>query len=263
MVEQPRDLDHIARSVRRSVLNMVHRGKAAHLASALSCVDLLVAAYWGPYTEEDSIIFSKGHAVSALYGTLAERGVFPMEWLEEFNHDGGRLPEQPSPGSVPGIEFAAGSLGHGLPFGLGVVLGSRIQKRLDKRVLVVMSDGECQEGSVWEAAMLAPKHGCGRLTVIIDKNGWQATGRTQEITGLDPLPAKWEAFGWKTVELGGHDYPALTEALNQAYLETDRPTAIIANTVKGRGVSFMEDDNNWHYRVPNAQELEMALAELA
>jgi len=242
---------------------MVHRGKAAHLASALSCVDLLVAAYWGPYKPEDSVIFSKGHAVSAFYATLAERGVFPREWLAEFNQDGGRLPEQPSPGSVPGLEFAAGSLGHGLPFGLGIALGSRILGRSAKRVLVVMSDGECQEGSVWEAAMLAPKQKVGRLTAVIDKNGWQATARTSEVTNLDPLADKWRAFGWHAVEVDGHDLEALGRAYREAYDRTEQPTAIVANTIKGCGVSFMQDDNNWHYRVPNDKELAAALAELA
>lgn len=242
---------------------MVHKGRSAHLASALSCVDILVAAYWGPYSKKDSVIFSKGHAVSAFYATLAQRDFFPMEWLEEFNIDGGRLPEQPSPGSIPGMEFAAGSLGHGLPFGLGIVLAGRIKGETDKRVLVVMSDGECQEGSVWEAAMLAPHKGCGRLTVVVDKNTWQATGRTADITGLDPLADKWRAFGWKTVEVEGHDHEGLSAALKDAYEEAERPTAVIAHTVKGKGVSFMEDDNNWHYRVPNDEELEKALAELA
>lgn len=242
---------------------MVHRGKAAHLASALSSVDLLVASMWGPYSSKDSIIFSKGHAVSAFYSALAERGYFPKEWLEEFNVDGGRLPEQPSPGSVPGMEFAAGSLGHGLPYGLGIALGSRIVGNHDKRVLVVMSDGECEEGSVWEAAMFAPHRECGRLTVVIDKNKWQATGRTAEVTGLDPLSEKWKAFGWRAVDVDGHDLEALSEAFHEAYRQESQPTAIIAHTIKGRGVSFMEDDNNWHYRVPNSEELEKALAELS
>lgn len=241
---------------------MVHRGKAAHLASALSCVDLLVAAYWGPYRREDSIIFSKGHAVSAFYATLAARGYFPQEWLQEFNQDGGRLPEQPSPGSVPGLEFAAGSLGHGLPFGLGIALASRIRAQEDKRVLVLMSDGECQEGSVWEAAMLAGFKRVGRLTAIIDKNGWQATARTCEVTNLDPLADKWRAFGWHATEVDGHDLTALIRAYEEAYQRPDQPSVIVANTIKGRGVSFMQDDNNWHYRVPNDRELAAALAEL-
>ena len=258
-----KDLEPISREVRRNVLRMVHRGKAAHLASALSCVDLLVCAMWGPYTTKDSIIFSKGHAVSAFYSALAERGYFPKDLLEEFNVDGGRLPEQPSPGSVPGMEFAAGSLGHGLPYGLGIALGSRVLGNHDKRVLVVMSDGECEEGSVWEAAMFAPHQKCGRLAVIIDKNKWQATGRTAEVTGLDPLSDKWRAFGWNAVDVDGHDHQAVSVALEDAYRQESQPTAIVAHTVKGKGVSFMEDDNNWHYRVPNSAELEKALAELS
>ncbi len=264
-------LQETSRAIRASVLRLVHDGRAAHLASALSVVDLLVGAYWGPYglgpeqvgvLARDTLIFSKGHAVSALYATLSLRGYFPAEWLQEFNRDGGRLPEQPSPGSVPGLEFAAGSLGHGLPVGVGLVLGSRILGLTDKRVLVVMSDGECQEGSVWEAAMLASKQGCGRLCTVIDHNHWQATGRTSEFVGLEPLAPKWAAFGWSVHEIDGHDHVALGQAYAEAYLEQDRPTAIVAHTTKGKGVSFMEEDNNWHYRVPTAQELQSALAEL-
>ena len=264
-------MTHTGNILRGHILRMVHAGKAAHLASALSVADILVGAYWGPYQIDpsqpkdparDVIIFSKGHAVSALYAALAERGFIPREWLKEFNVDGGCLPEQPAPGAIPGLEFAAGSLGHGLPFGVGVTLGSRRLGLGSKRVLVVMSDGECQEGSVWEAAMLAPKQDCGRLCVVIDHNHWQATGRTSEFTGLEPLAPKWAAFGWKVHEVDGHDLAALSQAYQDAYKQESQPTAIIAHTVKGKGVSFMEDDNNWHYRVPNASELARALGEL-
>lgn len=264
------NLVEASRQVRRHILRMVHRGEAGHLASALSVTDILVSAYWGPYkplpasnAERDFIVFSKGHAVSALYAVLALKGVFPENWLDEFNVNGGKLPEQPAPGVIPGIEFATGSLGHGLAFAMGAMLAARIKKQPERRALVVMSDGECEEGSVWEAAMLAGHRRLNRLTAVIDKNGWQATGRTVDITGLDPLGDKWRAFGWEVSEVDGHDLEQLSEAMQRAYHSSERPYCIVANTVKGKGVSFMEDDNNWHYRVPNSQELESALRELA
>lgn len=246
---------------------MSHAAATAHLASSLSVVDLLVAAFSHlelkgvnlSNPDRNRLILSKGHAVSALYALLAESGYFPVEWLQDFNKDGGRLPEQPSPRCVPGIELATGSLGHGLSVGLGLALGFRIRGR-DRQVVVVLSDGECQEGSVWEAAMMAGHQGLTHLTALIDHNKWQATGRTNEFVGLEPLAPKWEAFGWQTVEVDGHDLGQLRDAL--AHRDQRRPTAIVAHTVKGKGVSFMEDDNNWHYRSPNATELVQALAEL-
>ena len=171
---------------------MSHAAGTPHLASALSCVDILVAAYWNvlrvdPSKPDDSnrdrFILSKGHAVSALYASLATRGFFPEAWLDTFANHGSCLPEQPAPGCAPGVELATGSLGHGLPVGLGMIQAARIQKR-DHRVFVLMSDGECNEGSVWEAALFAPNHNSERLTVIIDYNKWQATGRSNEVMAL-------------------------------------------------------------------------------
>lgn len=198
--------------------------------------------------------------MSALYATLAERGFFPCAELEHYNEERRHLPEQPSPGCIPGVEWATGSLGHGLPVGLGMALAAKISGK-SYRVFVVMSDGECQEGSVWEAAMFAPQHLGGGLVVIVDYNRWQATGRSNQIMGLSPLAAKWTAFGWDSVEVDGHNLQALSEALAQA-CRSSKPFAIIAHTIKGRGVSFMEDDNNWHYRSPSADEVRAAASEL-
>lgn len=260
-------LEGISRRVRALAVEMSHRAQTPHLASALSCVDILVAAYWRVLRldparpddpERDRLIFSKGHAVTALYAVLALRGFFPEEWLLDFARDGGRLAEQPSPGCAPGVELATGSLGHGLPVGAGLALAGRIQG-FKRRVLVVMSDGECQEGSVWEAALFAPAQRLSNLTVVVDYNKWQATGRSNEVMALDPLKRKWESFGWDATEVDGHDLGALVRALSRT---GDRPTAVVAHTVKGKGVSFMQDDNNWHYRSPSAEELARAKAEL-
>ena len=248
---------------------MSHDGQAPHLGSALSCVDILTAIYWSaaavtPESAElpdrDRVILSKGHAAAALYATLAERGFFARELLNTYAQDGSRLPEQMSPGCVPGVEAATGSLGHGLSLGLGIALAGRIQHR-NYRVWVVLSDGECNEGSVWEAAMFASAQRLDRVTAIIDYNRWQATGRSDEILQLQPLDEKWRAFGWSVQIVDGHDPTALVAAL--APNDTGAlPRAIVARTIKGRGVSFMEDDNNWHYRIPNEDEVRRAQAEL-
>lgn len=263
-------LADIARRVRGRVIEMSHAARTPHLASALSCVDILVAAYWGALRidpgdpknpERDRLILSKGHAATALYATLAHRGFFPEALLDTFAHAGGALAEQPSPDCVAGVELATGSLGHGLPVALGMSLAGRMQGRR-YRVFVVMSDGECNEGAVWEAAMFAPAHGLDRITVIVDFNRWQATGRSEETMALQPLKEKWRAFGWSAYEADGHDLPALVARLQNTPDGSDRPVAVVAHTIKGKGVSFMEDDNNWHYRVPTADEVTRARVEL-
>lgn len=264
------ELQARARRIRARLVQLSHDAGTPHLGSALSCVDLLVAAYWGfisidanavDAVDRDRLIFSKGHAASALYATLAERGFFSDEALATFGQNGSSLSEQMSPGCAPGIEAATGSLGHGLSMGLGMALAGRIQNQA-YRVCVILSDGECNEGTVWEAAMFAAARRVGNLVAIVDFNGWQATGRTDDIMSLSPLREKWEAFGWNACEVDGHDLENLLEALQNAPATTGKPTAIIARTVKGQGVSFMEDDNNWHYRIPNDDELGAALAEL-
>jgi len=209
----------------------------------------------------DRLILSKGHAATALYAMLAHRGFFPLALLDTFAEPGSTLAEQPSPHCAPGVELATGSLGHGLSVGLGVALAGRIQGR-SYRVVVVMSDGECEEGTVWEAALFAPIHKLDNVTAIIDYNKWQATGRSNEIMNLSPFRQKWEAFGWNACEVDGHDLNALVTALKQKPDGSGKPMAIIAHTVKGKGVSFMQDDNNWHYRSPNADELQKARQEL-
>lgn len=262
------DLEARAREIRFRLIRMSHEAQSAHLAGALSCVDLLVALYWrilridpAQYSDpqRDRLVFSKGHAVSALYATLAKLGFFPEENLTRYNRHGASLPEQPCPDMTPGVEWATGSLGHGLGVGLGMALASAIQQN-PHATFVLMSDGECQEGSVWEAAMLAPKLNAAPLTVLVDFNGWQATGRSRDIMQMEPLAEKWTSFGWDACEIDGHSLPEILAALEKP--RDRRPRAIIARTIKGKGASFIEDDNNWHYRSPSAEEVEKAAIEL-
>ena len=269
MNTSPKQRDEIARRIRGKVITLSHEAKAPHLGSALSCVDILVAAYWGvlkinPSAPEDPdrdrLILSKGHAAVALYVTLAARGFFAEQILDEYGREGGRLQEHPGPRCVPWVEAATGSLGHGLPIGNGLALGARIQRK-NYRVFVIMSDGECEEGSVWEAALFAAAQKLDNLTVIIDYNKWQATGRSNEVMALPPLAGKWERFGWETHEVNGHDLGALSDLMCRPNT-VGMPRAIVAHTIKGKGVSFMEDDNNWHYRIPDEDEVRRAHVEL-
>ena len=270
MTIQSLEQETIARQIRAKVIDLSYRAKTPHLGSSLSCVDILVAAYWGVLRidprdpgnrDRDRLIFSKGHAATALYAALELRGFFSREYLETYAKAGGKLPEHPCPGCAPGVEVASGSLGHGLPLGLGIALAGKITNQ-GYRVYVIMSDGECNEGSVWEAAMFAPAHQLERLVAIIDYNRWQATGRSDEVTSLSPLKNKYEAFGWSSYDVDGHDIKALTEVLKNVPDGSGKPVAVVAHTTKGKGVSFMEDDNNWHYRIPNQEEVRMALDEL-
>lgn len=259
-----------AARLRGKVIEMSHAAKSAHLASSLSCCDIVAAAYWGvcridPKQPEDPLrdrfILSKGHAATALYSALAFRGFFPESLLETYCQDGGMLAEHPPARLLPGIEAATGSLGHGLPIGIGMALAGRMRGEA-YRVFALLSDGENNEGSVWEAAMFAAAQKLNNVCVIVDYNKWQATARSNETLALAPLREKWEAFGWEAIETDGHDVGKLAELMAAVPTGGDRPRAIIAHTVKGKGVSFMEDDNNWHYRAPTAEEVVLAHKEL-
>lgn len=272
-LRHPPNLDElraIASKIRGRLIEMSHVAKTPHLGSSLSCVDILVAAYWGAVRIDpkhpldpcrDRFILSKGHAATSLYTTLAYRGFFEPSLLEGFADDGGCLPEQPSLQCIPGVEAATGSLGHGLSLCIGMALARRIQGG-DYRCFALLSDGECEEGSVWEAAMFASAQRIDSLVAVIDYNKWQATGRSNEIMSLQPLADKWRAFGWQTHEVDGHNLAALLAVLRSVPDGSGKPIAVIAHTVKGKGVSFMEDDNNWHYRIPTADEVKAARQEL-
>jgi transketolase len=256
--------------LRGKVIEMSHAAQAAHLASSLSCADIVTAAYWhvlniNPAQPKDPLrdrfILSKGHAAAALYATLAMKGYFPLAELDTYCQDGGRLAEHPPANLLPGVEAATGSLGHGLPLGCGMALSGRI-KGERFRVFALLSDGENNEGSVWEAAMFASAQKLDNVCVIVDYNKWQATARSNETLMLAPLREKWAAFGWDAHEIDGHDVAALAAAMRRIPNGSGKPVALIAHTVKGKGVSFMEDDNNWHYRAPTADEVVKAKKEL-
>ena len=256
-------LEAIARKIRFRTIRNSHLSGTPHLGSCLSCTDILVWLYWNVLRvdpentsaiERDRFVLSKGHAAPVLFQVLAEKGFFPKEQLETYGQDGSLFGEHPpTPSHLPGIEAATGSLGHGLPMALGMAIAGRIQGH-SYDVYAVLSDGECNEGSVWEAALMAAAQRVSNLTIFIDYNKWQATGRSNEVLGLAPLEKKWKAFGWVTAEIDGHSFQEMTQAFKSLSKEP-RPKAFICNTVKGKGIPFMEDDNNWHYRIPTADEV--------
>ena len=264
-------LNEMASRVRGDVIEMSHRAGTPHLGSCLSVIDILVAAFFSGHLrctpeqpldpDRDRIILSKGHAATALYSILARRGYFPLARLLEYATDGSWMQEHPGPDSVPGVELATGSLGHGLGVGLGMAMAARSQAK-NFRVVAVLSDGECNEGSTWEAALFGAAQRLSNVTVFVDYNKWQATGRSNEVLALAPLREKWAAFGWNAQEIDGHDMAAILEALQAPADPDGKPRAFICNTVKGKGCSFMEDDNNWHYRIPKADEVQKAFQEL-
>jgi transketolase len=270
-VSQIQELQDRASLLRARIIETSHKTGTPHLGSCLSCVDILTSLYFAVLRIDpadprgitrDRFILSKGHGAPALFQVLAMRGFYPESMLKGYGKDGGVFAEHPpTPDHLPGIEAATGSLGHGLPIGLGMALAGRIQDHAYK-VYALLSDGECNEGSVWEAAMLSAAQRVNNLCVIVDFNKWQATGRSEEVMALNPLVDKWRAFGWNACEIDGHDTGAILDALSCFPSDDGKPTAIIAHTVKGKGVSFMEDDNNWHYRIPTAEEVVLSKQEL-
>ena len=266
-----KELIEIAKLLRYKTIKTSHEASIPHLGSCLSCVELLVYLYWNElnlkitdanFEDRDRFILSKGHGAPILFQVLAEKGFFNKDLLKTAGQNGSLFHEHPpKPGFVPGIEAATGSLGHGLPISLGMALAAKIENK-SYRTYSLVSDGECNEGSIWESAMFAASNSLYNLTVIIDFNKWQATGRSREIMALEPLKDKWEAFGWHSQDINGHDFNEIREAFRNAKQNKSKPSVIIANTVKGKGISFMEDNNNWHYRIPNEKELEDALNEL-
>lgn len=262
-------LETVSKRVRRTVLKMVYDTKSPHIGSAFSSIEILVALFSGalrlsPETvdspDRDRFIMSKGHACAALYAVLSEFRYCTTDDLCAFAVEDGVFEEHPSIDRNRGIEVSSGSLGHGLSIGAGMALAARLDNR-GYSVYVLMSDGELNEGSVWEAIMFAAQHKLANLVALVDANGMQALGYTRDIIDLNPIPEKWETFGWHTQEVDGHDFDQITASLSA--LSADKPNAIILKTVKGKGVSFMEDNLLWHYRSPDDEEYDLALKELS
>lgn len=271
-VNRARDLpvDELARRIREHCVRMTSRANASHVGSALSAADLLAVLYGRillcdtarpDWPERDRFILSKGHGCTALYAVLAEVGYFSREQLETFCQDGSPFGGHATHKDMPGVEVSTGSLGHGLSLAVGMALAGR-RDRKSHRLFCLISDGECDEGSTWEPALFAPQHELDNLVVIVDYNKIQSLGRVEEVIDLDPLAEKWRAFGWATEEIDGHDIEAIEEVLRRIPFEPGRPSCIVAHTVKGKGVSFMEDKLLWHYRAPLGELLDEALAEL-
>lgn len=259
----------LARQIRVCAVEMVARARASHIGGALSMTDLLAVLYGEvlrvrpedpPWPERDRFILSKGHSCSALYAALALRGFFPTEELETFGQDGSRLMAHANH-KVPGVELSTGSLGHGLPFGCGKALAAKKQGK-SWRVFVMLSDGELDEGSNWEAILFAPHHRLDNLVAIVDFNKIQSMGGVSEVLELGPLADKFRAFRWAVREIDGHNHQEIRGALSAVPWETSRPNCLIAHTVKGKGVSFMENSLLWHYKSPDAAQLRQARKEL-
>jgi transketolase len=260
-----------ARQIRRDVVTMVHLAGDGHPGPALSIADLVAALYFkilrvNPadplWPARDRFILSKGHACPTLYAALARRGFFSPDLLPSLRSLGSILQGHPVMQKTPGVDSTSGSLGNGLSIGLGMALAARVSA-LDYFTYVIAGDGEIQEGIVWEAAMAAVHYKVGRLILFVDQNGQQSGGPVPEVSGLGAILPKWEAFGWHCQAIDGHDLQAILAAVERAQAVPDRPSCIVATTVKGKGIPFMEADNSWHKRVPTKEELEAALAVLA
>lgn len=265
-----KELEKTARQIRRDIITMIYQAGDGHPGPSLSCADLVTALYFAVMNVEpadphwprrDRLILSKGHACPAVYAALARKGYFDAAELPRLRSLGSILQGHPDMLKTPGIDFSSGSLGNGISAGLGMALAARISG-LDYHTYVICGDGELQEGIVWEAAMAAKRYQVGNLTVLVDYNGVQSGGRIEEISGLEPLVPKWEAFGWHCQEIDGHDFTEILTAIAEAKAVLDRPSVIAARTVKGKGVSFIENNNAWHKRVPTREEWEQAMKEL-
>ena len=263
-------VQELARRLRLRVLDLTSAARSSHVGSAFSAAEIVAALYSGIIRvspenmddpDRDRFILSKGHAVAILYAVLAERGFIPSDWLSTFYRDDTLLAGHATAKGVPGVEFSTGSLGHGLSVGCGIAYAARLDDR-PSRTWVMLSDGECDEGSVWEAAMFAGHHRLDNLIVIVDYNRVQSIGTTKDVLDLDPFADKWRSFGWTAREVDGHDVREVITALSEIPAGKDMPTAIIANTIKGKGVSFMEGTVLWHYRSPQGAELANARREL-
>jgi len=264
------EMKAMAKKLRRHIITMIGKAGSGHPGGSLSSVEILTALYFKvmrhkpsdpQWADRDRFILSKGHAAPALYATLAECGYLPVAELDTLRQLDSRLQGHTDRTITPGVEMSAGALGQGLSFGLGVALAGRLNGQ-DYRVYVLLGDGECDEGQVWEAAMASNHFKIDNLVAIVDNNGQQIDGWNRDVMSLDPFPGKWQAFGWKVIDVDGHDLNQLIKAFAEAKKVKGQPTVIVAHTIKGKGVSFMENNPDFHGKAPNAIEVEIALKEL-
>ena len=265
------DLREAAKRMRRRIVSMIGKAGSGHPGGSLSAVEIVTVLFWRvmrhkpndpKWPERDRFVLSKGHAAPVLYAALAECGYFPIAELDTLRKIDSSLQGHADRTHTPGVEMSSGSLGQGLSFAVGTALAGRLDKK-DYRVYALLSDGECDEGQVWEAAMAGGHYGLDNLTAIVDNNGIQLSGFNKDIMNVDPLCDKFKAFGWNTIEIDGHNIDEALGAIDKAKAFKGKPTAIIAHTVKGKGVSFMENNVDFHGKAPNAEQLEAALKELA
>ena len=270
MIDDVRELQHIANDLRCLVVRMIHKAGSGHPGGALSAADIVAVLYFAvlrvdpvrpDWPERDRFVLSKGHACPVLYAALARRGFFPVKELWTLRKLGSRLQGHPDIRKTPGIDATTGSLGQGISVACGMAMAAKLDRR-PYHVYAMLGCGELQEGQVWEAAMAAHHYKLDNLTAIIDYNRLQLDGTNAEIMELAPLAAKWRAFGWRVLEIDGHDMGQILDALAAAREETGQPTAIIARTVKGKGISFMENEVGWHAGTLTPEQLEQALADL-
>lgn len=262
-------IDEVAKDLRKKVYQIAHFAGGGHMGSAFSAADIISVLYFDnilkydasnpEWKDRDKVILSKGHASYVLYAALAKAGYFPEKELRYVGQPGSKFGGHPKMHDIPGVEASTGALGHGLSFAIGIAYANKMDKR-QSHVYVILGDGECQEGSIWEGALSAPTLELDNLTVVIDHNKLQAMDEMENIIHMYPFADKWKSFGWNVLEINGHDYVEIREALLAR--KPGKPVLVIANTVKGKGVSFMENVPIWHYRMPNEQELPILMKEL-
>lgn len=259
-IERSARYKKIAKEVRIKVLELIYKAQGSHVGSNFSCIDLLTVLYEKTNLKKDKIIYSKGWVAATAYVFLARKGIIPQKDLESYCKVGSKYIGLLEP-RVRGIEAAGGSMGYGLPFGIGFALAKKLKGEKGK-IYILMSDGEQQVGTTWESAMIASHHKLNNLCVLIDYNKFQAMGKTNEILNIEPLKEKWKSFDWQVREIDGHNFKETEKALVSPLPSKTKPLVIIARTIKGKGVSFMENNNEWHYRAPEREEYEKALKEL-
>jgi len=264
------NLERKANIIRRYIIGMISNAEGGHIGGALSIADIMAVLYFHilkidpknpEWEDRDRVVLSKGHASAAWYAALAERGYFPKEELLTFDHINSRLQGHPDMNKTPGVDMSSGSLGQGISVALGMALAARYLKKI-YRTFVILGDGETQEGQVWEAAMVAANYNTDNLIAILDYNKLQLYGETNTIMNIEPVIEKWRVFGWNTIEINGHRIKEIVQALEEAVKFEGKPTIVVAHTIKGKGVSFMENKVEWHSLAPTKEQAKQALKEL-